>query len=132
MTHPVLSISLPALLPNLDNSPGAQAVHRLFAACWQHQGHSTEPIAQFLLSLHNANIAKTSGFDGFDLCRRIDRAAFEDVLVVMKWFRGSRREGSEEIHDLMEVFGPVGDLVMNSLRWRFGWLDGDRIRLAAI
>lgn len=126
MKHKILDIQLPAVLPSLQTSVGVQAAHRLFSQCWKHQGHSTEPIAQFLLSLHNLNIAKTSGFDGFDLCRRIDDVAFEDVLTVMHWFRGRHHSGSDDIHDLYEIFGPVGELVMVSLRWRFGWVQTER------
>lgn len=85
---------------------------RLFTLCFRHQSGGTRPIAEFLLSLYNANYARP---DMYLLCRRIDDDHFEDVLSVMGWFRNV--QGRSDIHN---IFGNDGELLITELMDRFG------------
>jgi hypothetical protein len=71
------------LKPDFADDIGALAVQRLIEAC-RHEGGGTRPIADFLVSLHNARYATV---DAYQLCRRVDDEHFYDVLAVLRWFR---------------------------------------------
>jgi len=72
--HPVV------LRPEYKNDPTAQATKRLLDRCNTHQGGSTYPLNDFILSLYNGGCwAPNMQL----LCHGIDKAAFEDVIAVM-------------------------------------------------
>lgn len=73
-----------ALMDGQQMGDGVDALHRIYYACLRHQGAGTKPLLEFLLSLHNAEMARP---DIYMLCRRVDDAAFEDIINVMRWFR---------------------------------------------
>jgi len=95
------------LVPPYTDQPGPQAVARLVERCIQHRGSSTEPIADFVISLYNADYAKP---DAYLLCRRIDDKHFRDVITVMTWFRSV--PGGLDVH---WVFGREGARLMQKL-----------------
>jgi len=101
-----------ALSPDYLDDPGAQAAARLFSLCFRHRGSSTYPIADFLVSLYNADYARP---DMYLLCRRLDYEQFIDVMTVMGWFRCVN--GSVDIH---QIFAAKGDKIMASLMELFG------------
>ena len=105
-------MKIPDILPSYADHAGAQAAARLFALCFRHQSGGTQPIAEFLISLYNANYVRP---DMYLLCRRIDDDHFEDVLSVMAWFRDLQGRG--DIHD---IFGTHGEPLMKELMDRFG------------
>lgn len=97
--------------PNPLIEPGVQALHRLVNQCIEHQGHSTRPIASFIVNLYNPAYAKV---DVSLLCQRIDVEHFVDVIAVMKMFRVHPRrsylhtiipDGERSIHLIMDLFG---------------------------
>ena len=104
------------LVPPYVNEPGPQAVARLVEMCIRHHGGGTIPIADFLISLYNAEYARP---DAYLLCRRIDDEHFADVLTAMVWFRDA--PGRMDIH---RIFGNEGDRLMNRLMECFGRLPG--------
>jgi hypothetical protein len=105
-------MKIPNVLPLYADHAGAQAVVRLLALCFRHQSGGTRPIAEFLVSLYNANYARP---DMYLLCRQIDDDHFDDVLLVMGWFRDL--QGRSDIH---VIFGNAGDVLMRELMDRFG------------
>lgn len=105
-------MQLPSLSHNDEHQPGAQAAHRLFSICFQHVGGSTQPIAEFLVGLYNAEYARP---DPYQLCRRISDQDFSDILSVLNWFRAEKRH--QNIHS---IFGSQGSQVMRELMHRFG------------
>jgi hypothetical protein len=72
-----------ALRSEYRNDSTAQAVKRLLDRCEMHQGGSTFPLNDFLLSLYNGGCWAP---DMQLLCYRIDHAAFEDVITVMRGY----------------------------------------------
>lgn len=90
--------------------PGVIALRRLVSLCQRHCGGSTVPIAEFIVSLYNAEYAKP---DAYLLCRRIDAEHFEDVLTVMRWFRVAASKG--DVHTYLVD----GERVMLQLMKRF-------------
>lgn len=72
------------LRPEWENSIGALATQSLIDTCLLHQGGSTYPIIDFLLSLYNGSLWKP---DMQSLCWRIDNENFELVLEAMKFYR---------------------------------------------
>ena len=106
--------SVPAsLTAPYANQDGPQALHRLFPACFSHHGGSTEPIAQFLISLYNAEYAHV---DMVRLCRAISLEHFEDVLTVMRWYR----EAVGKLDELWQIYGPAGYSLPREPVTRFG------------
>ena len=105
-------MKIPAILSSYADHTGVQAAVRLFALCFRHQSGGTRPVAEFLISLYNANYARP---DMYLLCRRIDDEHFADVLSVMGWFRDLQGRG--DIHD---IFGNYGEALMKELMNRFG------------
>lgn len=94
-----------------EHEAGVAALNRLILLCNLHQGGSTTPIAQFLVSLYNAEYAKV---DAYLLCRRLDDEHFEDVISVMRMFRAApgqpdlqrlAQDGEKRIHRIMDEFG---------------------------
>jgi len=75
--HPVI------LKPEYKDNAVALAVKRLLDKCNSHQGGGTGPINSFLLSLYNGG---TWAPDMQLLCSRIDKADFEDVILVMQGY----------------------------------------------
>lgn len=104
------------LVPPYAGQPGPEAVARLVALCIRHQGGGTVPIADFLISLYNADYARP---DAYLLCRRIDDNHFADVLTAMIWFRDA--PGRIDLHC---IFGKEGDRLMNCLMESFGRMPG--------
>ena len=105
-------MKIPDVLPSYADHAGAQAAARLFALCFRHQSGGTRPIAEFLVSLYNADYARP---DMYLLCRRIDDNHFEAVVSVMGWFRDLH--GGNDIH---AIFGVDGEPLMTELMDRFG------------
>ena len=104
------------LVPPYADQPGPQAVARLLELCIWHQGGGTVPIADFLISLYNADYARP---DTYLLCRRIDDDHFTDVINVMMWFRDA--PGRMDVH---RIFGKDGDRLMKLLMDSFGRQPG--------
>jgi len=102
------------LVPPYSGQPGPEAVARLVEICIRHQGGGTVPIADFIISLYNADYARP---DTYLLCRRIDDNHFADVLSVMTWFRDA--PGRIDLH---RIFGKEGSRLMRLLMDSFGRL----------
>ncbi|MBP8821952.1 MAG: hypothetical protein KBH08_07615, partial [Brachymonas sp.] len=96
------------------NQLGPQAFQRLATLCLRHFGGGTIHIADFLISLYNARFARP---DLYMLCRRLDDNEFEDVMVVMRWFRDAA--GRIDIHS---IYGDAGDSLMHDLMDYYGKL----------
>jgi hypothetical protein len=92
--------------------PGPQALHRLLSACFEHHGGSTIPIAQFLMSLYNAEYVM---LDTVLLCRRISDQHFEDVITIMRWYRSV----AGRLDAWWLIYGPEGTHLPAALAHRF-------------
>ncbi|SAK66008.1 hypothetical protein AWB78_02376 [Caballeronia calidae] len=105
-------MELPGLLPKFERDMGALATHRLLANCLERDGQAAASLADFLLSLYDARVAK---LDAYILCRCIEAEHFEDVLFVMRWFRFA-----ENGFDIHHVFGyERGTALMRALMQKF-------------
>lgn len=112
------------LEPQFVGQRGPEAGLRLMEIALSHCGGGTRPIAQLLLSLFDAEIARV---DGYALCRRIDDEYFEDVLVLMRWFRTAL--GAMDFH---RIFGPRGGELMRELARRHGFLPEQELAEAQL
>jgi hypothetical protein len=110
-----MSMEIPDLIPPYCHEPGAVAAHALFKACREVDTYN-RPIAEFLVNLHDVGLPRP---DARQLCRWTDPETFENVLVVMRWFRGWHGP-SNKLPRLVDMFGSDGERVMSELMTRFG------------
>jgi len=87
---------VPALNATFAHENGAQAAHRLFSLCAERDSANVLPIAEFLVSLYDDRHAR---LDTYMLCRGVSGEYFEDVISVMRWFRGT--ENGVDIHHIV-------------------------------
>jgi hypothetical protein len=103
---------VPALNATFAHDSGAQAAHRLFLLCAERDGAKVLPIAEFLVSLYDYRHAR---LDAYMLCRRVSGEYFEDVISVMRWFRGT--ENGVDIHHIVDP--EPGELLVRDLMTKF-------------
>jgi hypothetical protein len=99
---------VPALKATFAHETGAQAAHRLFSLCAERDGANVLPIAEFLVSLYDDRHAR---LDTYMLCRSLSGECFEDVISVMRWFRGI--ENGVDIHHIVGL--EPGELLVRDL-----------------
>jgi hypothetical protein len=96
------------LKPEYANDPTALAAKRILETCNRHQGGSTRPLNEFLLSLYNGGRWAP---DMQLLCYRIDSDMFQDVIEVMRGYAKDGRELQEYFLDGNRLFEGIAEVV---------------------
>ena len=115
--HPVV------LRPEYENDATAQAAKRLLDRCDMHQGGSTYPLNDFVLSLYNGDMWAPNLQA---LCYRIDREDFENVLTVMRGYAAAGKELHEYFVHGNRLFEGIAERVRVR---KTGWFCGDYVLL---